>query len=678
MFDIVELGGMKTVASKAATNHVYLVDVSGSMHQSLPLMRQHLKNIVSMIAQPDDTFSIIYFSGRGQCGVVCEGVPVNDLASVTSVQNAIDRWLQPIGLTGFAEPIALAHETAKRLSNGKFNNFVMLTDGYDNQSNRTNIIDNVRMLPEVFHSTSFIEYGWYCDRPLLARMAEACGGLHVFAECYDHYETVFDEVVRDAVRDTLIEVKVNKRAQHAIYLLNTHIIIADVKEGTVSVPESVERVHSIVPGDVLQKHLSDDHLYLILYYAVKISNTKLAWRCLEALGDVRMVDQYTNAFTRQEITDFLQLIETAVILPEARFVKGQDFNYVPPENAPTVLDALSILSDNDVQVVVDSPYFEYTRTGVRKTPSEELPKFIRSPNQMATVTGLTYHSSRPNVSLQTLVNGTVELPDNDFDLKRVPSVQWKNYTVIRDGILNIHALPVIVDYAVADRLRGLGKHLVDLVEDHGEKQYVVLDLDSLPVINRKMTSDVDLAEFAKIVRGLLLNQAFVKGLKSCLSQKDGKAEGLADKYGQEAASWLSSIGVRDYGFSPKVESSDSVDVYYSTELEYKVKGLNTLPSANAVQKKLDADKSLTVGEYLVSHGMQNKAARNDKDLKDLIKITEAGTRGLQQMLSSVVYAMVLGKSWFDGVEEEVASTSLKFDNYSVPMTVSVVRKEVKI
>lgn len=60
MHEVIELAGMKTVKCNQATNHVYLVDVSGSMYGSLPMMRKHLKNTVSMVTQPEDTFSIIY------------------------------------------------------------------------------------------------------------------------------------------------------------------------------------------------------------------------------------------------------------------------------------------------------------------------------------------------------------------------------------------------------------------------------------------------------------------------------------------------------------------------------------------------------------------------------------------------------------------------------------------
>ena len=212
MFEVVELGGVKTTTSKSACNHVYVVDVSGSMYGDLPKIRQHLKNIISVVAQEEDTFSIIYFSGRGECGSVFENVEVSDVGTITMMHAAIDRFIQPIGLTGFVDPIEKA--LSLNLSGGKLNNFIMLTDGYDNQNRRDTIMAGVDKLPSVFQSISFIEYGYYADRQIIAEMAARVNGVHIFAEGITKYETAFEDVVRGVARVNQIVVDVNKKAKH--------------------------------------------------------------------------------------------------------------------------------------------------------------------------------------------------------------------------------------------------------------------------------------------------------------------------------------------------------------------------------------------------------------------------------------------------------------------------------
>ena len=685
MFEVIELGDMKTVTTTAATNHVYVVDVSGSMYSSLPKMRTHLKNIVSLVAKEDDTFSVIYFSGRGQCGIVCEGVPVKDLGCVTAVQEAIDRWLTPIGLTGFAEPIELAIKLVASLDQSKFNNFVMLTDGYDNQSKKEDIINSCLKLPTYFESSSFIEYGWYCDRDLLAKMAQASSGFHVFAGSYTEYETVFDSVIVDAVKESRVDVSVNKKAKHAIYIHNGKVAITEPdSQGIVRIPETVSRVHSIVPNDVLQKHLSTEHLYVIMYYAAKTNNSKLVWRCLEALGDVYLIDEYTNAFTRQEVQAFLEATHKAAIDPSARLLNGKDLEYIPDENATTVLDIMHSLNDGETKLVIDSPYFSYNRIGRSKEKNDDLPKFVAKPGQTAKITDLVFNSSRPNVSIQTLLEGNIEVPENEFDIKYVPNKQFRNYAVVRDGLLNTTTLPVIVTQHTYHELVQLTDDITVIDNKMDQNMiYAVINLSKTPVIDRAMTKDIDFDVYRNIVKESFVVKGITKGLKYCLSAKDSKTESMKDTYGEKAAEWLSSIGIRDYGFSPKVSTKESTDFYYSTELECKVKGLSGLASKAAVEKKMKSGKDMTVSEYLVWEGMNLGQGLGDEQLKTLIAGYVQHSRKLDYELSQIVYAVIIGKTWFEDIElddeEPLINGSINFyDTYDQKITAQIVRKEIKI
>lgn len=604
---------------------------------------------------------------------------------MTAIQNAIDRYLQPIGLTGFADPISLAIDVANSIENDHFNNFVMLTDGYDNQSNRDNVVDLSRQLKDTFNSVSFIEYGWYCDRELIAKMAEASNGVHVFAEGQNDYKERFSDVITGAVREPLIEVSVNKRAKHAIYIKNDKIIIADVESGKVKVPQSVDKVHSIVPKDVLQKELSEDHLYTILYYAVKTGNSKLVWRCLEQLGDVFLIDRFTNAFTRQELSDFENLAYQAVMDVSVRFLSGKDLDYIPDENAATIVDFVSVIdSAKTATVCTKSHYFDYNRTTRATDVVEELPRFDPTPSLEPVVTGVVYNSTRPNISLQTLVRGTVELPENEFDLKRVPSKIFRNYSIVRDGIINMEKLPMIVDADTHRQLDVLfGNEVIEVIEtvEATNSVYVVVHLKKIPVVNRAMVSNTTISDYANTVRDAFILQGEIKAIKGKLPQESRKVAGLASEYGDEAAQWLSTVGVRDYGFSPKVASREATDAYMAREMSYKVKGLSSLPTVKKVEEKLASDKKLTVSEYLISRGLQLTENESKEALERVLETKQSELKELQAELSAYTYALVVGKSWFvdrQGGEEE-SSIDIDFgEGYIVPMTVTIQSKEIKI
>lgn len=675
MFEVVELGGVKTTTSKSACNHVYVVDVSGSMYGDLPKIRQHLKNIISVVAQPEDTFSIIYFSGRGQCGSVFENVEVSDVGTITMMHAAIDRFIQPIGLTGFVDPIEKA--LSLNLSAGKLNNFIMLTDGYDNQNRRETIMAGVDKLPSVFQSISFIEYGYYADRQIIAEMAARVNGVHIFAEGITKYETAFEDVVRGVARVNQIVVDVNKKAKHCVYVYNGQIRIAAVENGQVSVPEDVGRIYSVVPGDVLNKQLSEDHLYLVLYYAAKTENSDLVWKTLAAIGDVALVRAYENAFTKQELSCFEDLCFDAVVKPETRYTEGKDLDAVPDKNAKTIVDLLNTLAVANAQLVVDSKSWNYKARSRARIAGDDLPKFEQSPLSRVAMRGLVFNSERPNVSIQTTVNGVVRLPANDYGLETVKSFITRNYTIISDGIRNVDCLPVVFDSRYAAELEVFSH---DVIEEEQGLCYWIFDLGSIPVVNRAGVEDVGLGTFITRVAAAEELKANIKVIKYYIDQQGGtnaKIAGMIDAYGEEAAKWLSSIGVRDYGFSPVgTKSAEASDEYESVQVVTKIKGLSSLPSIAAVQKKVGEKKKLTVADTLIKQALDDYAGFDASQLEAELTAKTRVKRSTEALIAKDVYALVLGRKWF-GDDEEV---SVDVTMAGLPTTISVqkVRKMIAI
>lgn len=676
MFEVIELGGVKTVTTKAACNHVYVVDVSYSMYNDLPKIRTHLKNIISVVAQPDDTFSVIYFSSRGQCGVVFENVLVSDVSTIQMMHDAIDRYIKPIGATGFMDPMKKAMEL--NLDPTKVNSYIMLTDGYDNQSNRGDLVVQAGNLPEVFKNVTFIEYGYYADRELLSSMAEAAGGVHIFAEGSINYEEAVENAVRGVSRVNNIEVNVNKRAKHAIFEQNGQIKIVAAVDGVAKVPEDVLRVYSVVPGDVLSKSLSEDRLFMILFYAAKTGDSELVWKCLQAAGDVALVEKYQNAFTKQELSQFEELVSKAVLDPTLRYVRGKDLNAVPNKNAPTTIDLLNVLSANDSYIVTDSPDWSYNRVGRASTTEAALPRFIQSPMSRVSMKGLVFSSERPNVSVQTTLSGQVELPANELGLpKMVPSFITRNYTIIKDGIRNMEKLPVLFPASVAASVEHFAH---EVVEEANGQCYWVFDLSRIPVINRAMTEKVELSTFVKTVEQVETLKASLKVLGHYIEEQGGssaKVAGLIEKYGEEGAKWLSSIGVRDYGFSPVgTKSVEATDEYESIQVVYKIKGLSSLPAIKAVRTKLEGNKKLNIADSLININLERYKDLDQPTLEDTKAALLPQKRLLETVLANTVYTLVLGRKWYG--DDEVVSTSVTLEGQAADMTIEKVRKFIAI
>jgi hypothetical protein len=194
----------------------------------------------------EDTFSAIWFSGRGQCGVLLEKEPVASLNDLAAVNKAIDRWLTPNGLTGFKEPLDRALELAGKL--GGTNRVISLTfmsDGCDNQWPRQDILKVVEKLGPNVNCSTFVEYGYYADRPLLTAMAEKAGGNLIFAEDFDRYEPAFEATMTKKVpggKRIEVRIKGDPVGGFIFALVDGDLTTFATSAETISVPENLSEI----------------------------------------------------------------------------------------------------------------------------------------------------------------------------------------------------------------------------------------------------------------------------------------------------------------------------------------------------------------------------------------------------------------------------------------------------
>ncbi|QJT71806.1 hypothetical protein TH1_124 [Shewanella phage Thanatos-1] len=708
-----------TVAKAAPTNHIFVVDVSGSMYSELPKIRTHLKENLPTLVKELDTVSIIYFADRGQFGPVFVGQPVCSLKDLTEINNAIDRYLKPQGCTGFVEPLELALTTAKCLENGNLNSLIFMTDGYDNCWKEEQILSACSNLPTVFTDISFIEYGWNCNRSLLEKMSNAVNGFHSFTESFKEFEQSFGEIIQSRTSKR-VEIDV-PGAEAVVYIDDKSVRVVNVVNDKALVPEHVEQLWAVTPDlvDMLSYESDEQELYVALFYAVSRMNPELAWKTLKILGDVKLINEYNNCFTKQDYSNIKEQISKAVLCEGERYLLGVDYELVPDENAPTVLDVLEVLIENNASLDTTSPDFSYNRIG-RKTKTKEDSKIDDLTKQIAetdskeerrklamelalheewtpefksndgpiSLRRIVTNSSRPNISVNTALEGRVELPFSkqiDFNLpESLPSTMFRNYTIVKDGIINMKKLPVIVPAITLNDLDGIVDYQVtDHVDDN---VHITIELTSVPLVNRAMIKDVSGTKFATAHVHLQSLKALQKVLKHKRDEILGvtNTAKLKELYGEEAALWLSENGIRDYGFAPKTEREESTDVYMSKELNVKIKGLSALPSVNAVLAKVEGNKKLNVADQMVYDAIQKIEAEltfEDNPEAYISKATADAiekVRKIEGTLSKIMYAVVVGKSWFNDVDFDSPTITVTVGKTDYQVTFELEEKEIKI
>lgn len=720
------------VATILPTNHVIVCDVSYSMYQSLPKMRSMLKESLPTLVKDGDTVSIIYFSGGNQCGTIFVGEEINSVNDLSAIHASIDKYLTPIGCTNFNKPLELAFETAKELTsrNGLMNSIVFISDGYHNETGRSDILKTCEKLPLVFSDINFIEYGYYVDRDLFEKMTAATNALHTFAENYDMFVPAFQEII-SAGKTAKIEVEIGN-ADQAVYLDGDRIYTVNADQGIALIPEHISQVWAVgeTTIDAVDSITDEQVLYVLLHSAVGSMNPDLAWKVLQKLGDVRLIKAYDNCFTKQDYSNVKDLIAQAVSDPLKRFVDGIDYNMVPDENAKTVIDALNALVKADAMIDIKSEHFSYNRIGratVQKEDTtiddlseqianattveerkelaaklvqhEEWKPAFTSTQELVPMNKLVNNSSRPNISINTDLKGFVEIPLSAQVEHMLPSQidtkTYRNYTVVKDGIVNLKSIPVIMPRANLFDVIATGVKVDVYSSIHRDANLdgmasVIVHLESMPLVNRAMTKGISGKEFLTNHVKLQAKKARQKVLKHFREELVGKvnAVALAGQYGVEAAKFLSENGLRDYGFSPKVERAESSDFYMSKELNVKIKTLSSLPAVNAVQKKVDTNKKLNAADHVMYAAIQDyrtaeRIYGDDKEslkgyLVEQTKQTINEVRELENALSKVVYGIVLAKSWFCDLDLEDTSMKIEYNNFMFDCSIELEEKKVLI
>jgi len=118
-------------------------------------------------------------------------------------------------------------------------------------------------------------------------------------------------------------------------------------------------------------------------------------------------------------------------------------------NAYNVLQLLMDISSTEGnQIVLSHEDFVYNSIGQKRTTIEidgHTPKFtdIVQTETVADISNLTFDGERPNVSILVKRMGSVSLPDNDYGFGNTfNSFVWRNYAIVRDGIVNVSKLPI--------------------------------------------------------------------------------------------------------------------------------------------------------------------------------------------------------------------------------------------
>jgi hypothetical protein len=722
------------------TNHVFVVDVSGSMSWELPKIRTQLKNKLSNLMKEGDTISIVWFSGRNESGILKEEIEVKSLKTLSDLNDAIDKWLHPIGLTAFQKPLELVKELIGRVRKNRPDSvfsMIFLTDGCNNNCEWSEVLKVLKSLETDIASSTFVEYGYYADSRALTQMATILGGEKISCSGFDDFEPVFASKISKSLRGgKKVVVDITDRYLYDFAFSVSEdgsVILYGIADNKVLVGADVKNLYFFSPSAIGGELKYD----LPLYAAIYVLSDKLlnddAEKIFYQLGDNYYYRMLVNAFGKQKLNDFKSAIKECVADASKRFPDGGRAQIQKvPDDAYCLMNLMEDLAEIEGCLFYSGhPDFVYNRIGRKRvqrgenlseadkkriaeaTNVQEIAKitaelseknvelkFVNSdPNRGYPLTDIVWNEERANLSVRIRIEGRAILPANKFGITEVATYKYNTFTLIKDGIVNVEKLPV----SYSDELhRLLSKNGVkfelqmDLLDK--SKSVIIIDLTSLPIINRGMVHSISAKGLAIQEWELLKTQADKKVYdyyRKSLFPKTSKS--YVELLGQEAADWLKTIGITDYnGFAPLTDTEESLDFYMAVVLATKIKGLSSLAKVEDVVAKLKSGAVLKPSEAIMATAVKNYQAVTESELynslseeqkKDTLKtyletksneLNKIRRKALQE-IAQIKFSLILSKKWFKEFKTFDENTlELVLDKTTVNFTFDMSEKEVKI
>jgi len=669
-----EVNSNATVEVVKSINYLIIVDVSGSMTYDLPKIRKNLKNKISNLVKHDsDTVTIIWFSGRNDAGILKEEVHVNSLKQLNDLNEAIDKFLKPIGLTAFAKPLELANDVIERININNPNSLYFLlfmSDGYNNDTSWENVMNAVKQISPKLSSSVIVEYGWYADSQRLTEIAGALGGEKISCSGFEEYNMVIDKSFDKTIgggKKIIVEIN-DKYLYDFVFSVHTDgcVLVYNIIDNKIMVGSDVKEIHFFSPKAVGTEDAgTDTALYAGIYLLSDRLLNEDAEKVFYTLGDNYHYKLLVNAFGKQKLNAFKTAIKECVADVSKRFPDGGKKKIEKvDDNAYCLMNLIEDLGNIDGCLFYSNhPDFKYNRIGRKRISVgsvltdadkqrlaeaknvdeaakilKELEekkvdvKFVNSnPERGYPMTDLVWNEERANLSIRIYIEGEVLLPKNKFNIDKVASFKYNTFTLVKDGIVNVEKLPVLYSNELYDLLiKNRVSFVCDLTKhDALIKQElaifgagdtyghtIIIDLTCLPIINRGMVKTISANELAKQEWSLLKLQGDKKVYdyyKKSLFPKTSKS--FVELLGQEAANWLKEVGVTDYnGFAPKTVEEESTDFYMSVNLATKIKGLSSLPKVEDVVAKIKDNKPLKLNEWVMSDAIKKYLTQLDSDM----------------------------------------------------------------
>lgn len=688
------------VKVQRSVNHVICIDVSGSMYDVLGHIRTQLKSRLIDIVGDNDTVTIIWFNHK--CGYVCKTIEIKKVKDLRELNESIDKLLVPSGCTNFYDPIVLVNDLiSKSNKDGLWDFFFMSDGGHNTGGSWDDVLNQLKILGIKIDNSVICEYGYWADTDRLTQMSEVLGGQKIFDKDFESYKfdfeksisfgTTIEPRVEYSIPD---EVKKSMRLQIMWTVDDEGKIMAysTDRSNVIWVPENTTKFYYLKKLDGSEKEL-DSRVRPIssaIYLLAERNKYDLVEELLYSLGNKELIEIYCNAYGKQKLESFrstiLDVVKNSHIISEDLPKKWK-----PNPKKYCVFDFLQDLMNSNALIHLTHPDFKYNFTSAKSVQKIELTEEEKlkmskantklkadkvldeakkrmvnmsysNPSAGYSANQLVWNNERANVSIMVTIPVDLDVPEEKDPNKRlcVSSSIIRNYTIVKDGILNTPDLIVTVNNNLAGKFKRM--RLATKVYSFDKNSTMMrIDISKIPIVNRKYVTSVKSSELAKLESELLYTRCASKYLayikKGKLSNISSVSSATSTKKGSEIDEYLKSLGITDKGYTPKTELNKSGDFYTALYLETKIEKFSNLPKIEDVLKKRRNKKPFTVSEDymdIVMCDIDEVLGLKGESLDEVILEYKNKQKDLLYQIALMKFSIIISRRWFsdkDGFDD---------------------------
>lgn len=631
------------ISKRTPVNHYLVFDRSGSMYMTLSKLIDNVLFVQKTIPF-GDSLSIAWFSGEGQYEWLLKAhiVGPDTNAFLTGLLN---QYRYTVGMTCFSEVLNDMKSVVKVTSLlSDYHSLMFFTDGFPVVQNLKKEVENIAAALSQLPITQalFVGYGSYYNKEFMARMAESVNGSVVSASDITAVGAAYLDFIGQSNPLSLVKME----GERAFYFTTEGFYPLKVENDVALVPSNVRAFYTDAPGDdPIEAQYALALSYLKAYKADK------ALEVLTKLGDVQLVNMLSDAFTDEEYARVERCVLDAANYEWERFMSGRLTDYVAASST-CVLDVLKILADGNAWFYPGESH--YKRIGAPQMKLEGYPDFTCF-TEAVKMNKLVFNGERANVSIQTSVDGTIPVKYEGIAAQNVAVSQFRTYTVVKDGKLNMTDIAVGYDKDTFKALKKAG-----VVEGRFTKK-ARINLARFPLINRQVTALPSIRDVVEMKNREVVLEARQKVLKWMIPTEAVKPSGY---YAPDACDYLTSIGVNPTTmvYNPPTEKGETKDKYLAMRVQFKKKGFSSLPSVDAVIAAQNSGRALTDAQMLIWNEYNSIAPTQDLEL--FLAAIKQELAQIRFELSKVIFAIVVGKKWFAELSERDGAT---YQDYTISL-----------